>query len=383
MISARPPALPLPPVPLTLAVAVAMLWWMMPLVAKDMQVFLIPWFDHIAALGPVAAFAEPFSDYAPSYLYLLAALTPLKGVASTMTLIKLLSLAGTAVLAFAARHLLIRLGAPQPDRAAALVFLLPSVLLNAGLLGQCDAMWVAPCVMAVAAAIDRKHAAMLAWCGLALGFKAQSVLIAPFFLALLIQRRVPFRLWPIAPAVFAATMLPAWAAGWPAGDLATIYLRQAGTYPALSFNAPNIWVILQALPLGAPLAGLAAAAAIGATAAYIARFSAQILDSRALLHAALLAPLVTAGLLPRMHERYFFLADILALVLALAYRDKRSWTIAILVQVGSTLALLGYISGLAGFAMLGGVAMIVATLRVARPLLQRAANDNPLLARAI
>ena len=383
MISVRPPALSLPPVPVTLAVAVAMLWWMMPLVAKDMQSYLIPWFDHIAAAGPVMAFAEPFSNYTPPYLYLLAALTPFEAVAPAMMLIKLLSLAGTAALALAVRHLLIRLDAPQPDRAAALVFLLPSALLNAGLLGQCDAMWVAPCVMALAAAIDRRHAAMLAWCGLALGFKAQSVLIAPFFLALLINRRVPFKLWPIAPAVFAATMLPAWAAGWPAGDLATIYLRQADTFPMLSFNAPNIWAILQALPLGVPLAGLAVAVAIGATAAYIARFSAQILDRRALLSAGLLAPLVTAGLLPRMHERYFFLADILALVLALAYRDKASWTVAMLVQAGSTLALFGYISGLAGFAMLGGVAMIVAALRVARPLLKPAANDNPLMARAI
>ncbi|GAA0313084.1 hypothetical protein GCM10009087_24080 [Sphingomonas oligophenolica] len=383
MMSARIPAPSLPPVAITLAIAAAILWWMMPFVVTDMDLFFVPWLGHIAAAGPVAAFARPFSNYAPGFLYFLAALTPLYGIIPAVTLIKLLCLAGTAALAFAVRHLLILLEVAQPNRAAALVLALPSVLLNAGPIGQCDAFWAAPLVMALAAAISRRHASMLVWCGLALGFKVQAVLFAPFVLALLINRRVPFRLWSIAPAMFVATMLPAWAAGWPASDLAMIYLRQAVEYPNLSFNAPNIWAILQALPIGLPLVGVAFAVSIGATAGYIARFSAMPLQGRGLIPAALLAALVTTGLLPHMHERYFFLADVLALLLALVNRDRASWTIAILVQAGSTLAVLGYLSGIAGLAMLGGVAMIVATIRLARTLLKPAANDNPLMVRAI
>jgi Gpi18-like mannosyltransferase len=364
-------------------VALTMLWVTMPLVTSDMPAYLLPWFDHIVATGPVASFAHPFSNYAPAYLYLLAALSLFSGVLPAMTLIKLLSVAGTVALALAVRHLLTRFDALQPVRATMLLFAMPSILLNATLLGQCDAMWAAPCVMAVAAALDRRHAAMLAWFGLAVAFKAQAILIAPFFLAVLIGRRVPPWLWPIAPAVTLATMVPAWAAGWPAADLVTIYLRQADTFQMLSFNAPNIWAILQAFPIGLPLAGIATAVAIGGTAAYIARFSTQTLDDRALLSAALLATLVTAGLLPRMHERYFFLADVLALCLALVCRDKPSQTIAILVQAGSTLALFGYLSGIAGLVMLGSVAMIVATIRLARPLLTPSVNENRLMARAV
>ena len=383
MMMDRKPVSPLPSIAVTLGVALVMAWVTMPVVTSDMPAYLLPWFDHIVATGPIASFEQPFSNYAPAYLYLLAALSLMSGALPALMLIKLLSVAGTLVLALAVRHLLTRFDAPQPIRAAALVFAMPSLLLNATLLGQCDAMWAAPCVMGVAAAVDRRHRAMLVWFGLAVAFKAQAVLIAPFFLALLIKRRVPLWLWPIAPLVTIATMVPAWAAGWPAADLATIYLRQADTFQMLSFNAPNIWAILQALPLGLPLVGLAAAAAIGGTAAYIARFSAQTLDNRALLSAALLATLITAGLLPRMHERYFFLADVLALSLALVCRDRPSQTIAMLVQAGSTLALLGYLSGLTGFVTLGAVAMIVATVKLAVPLLKPAVNDNPLMARAI
>lgn len=375
---------PLPPIAATLALACLALWFALPLITLDMTEFLAPWFDHIVAAGPIAAFATPFGNYTPAYLYLLAAVSPFAGMIATPTLIKLVSLAGTAALALAVRHLLIRLDAPQPTRAAALVFVLPSALINAGLLAQCDAVWAAPCIMALAAAVDRKHLAMLAWCGLALGIKAQALLFAPFFIALLINRRVPLRLWPIAPLVAAATMLPAWAAGWPAWDLATVYLRQADTYPALALNAPNLWQIVEALPaIGTlPLSGLALAAALGASAAYIALFSTRRLDGRGLLGPALLVPLITAGLLPHMHERYFFLADILALVMALTLRDRSSWRIAVLVQGGSLLGLSGYLSGLNAMAMIGAILMITATIRVARPLLRPFANDNPLLARA-
>ncbi|WP_332804191.1 hypothetical protein [Sphingomonas sp. RT2P30] len=380
----RPRVRPLPPIAATLALACVMLWLALPVVTLDMTEFLAPWLDHIVATGPVAAFATPFGNYAPAYLYLLAAVSPFAGSVAVPLLVKFVSLAGTGALALAVRHLLIRLDAPQPNRAAALLFILPSAMVNAGLLGQCDALWAAPCIMALAAAVERKHIAMLAWCGLALGIKVQALLIAPFFIALLINRRVALRLWVIAPLVAAATMLPAWAAGWPASDLATIYLRQAGTYPALAMNAPNLWQIVESLPLiGAlPLSGLALASALGATAAYIAWLSTRSLDGRALLAPALLAPLITAGLLPHMHERYFFLADVVALTMALTFRDRASWQTAAMIQIGSLLGLFGYLSGLDAMAMLGAIPMIAATVNVARPLLRPFANDNPLLARA-
>ena len=289
-----------------------------------------------------------------------------------LSLAGLIPLVGTAALALAMRHLLIQLDASQPDRAAALVFLLPCVLF-----GPYDAIWAAACVMALTAALTRHHAAMLVWFGLAVGLDLQAAFIAPFFLALMINRHPPFRLWPIAPAVAAETML----VGWHPSSLASLY--RMGIEQPLSFNAPNLWTIAQALPLGVPLLGLAVAAAIGTSAAFIASFSARRLGDRTLMNAALLASLVCAGLLPGLHANAFFLSDILALALALVWRDKASWTIAILIQAGSVLAWLGTLSGVPALAMMGGIATLVATFRLARSLLKPAANDNPHLIRAI
>lgn len=351
--------------------------------ADDVDTFLIPWFDHIRAAGVIGAFAVPFSNYTPPYLYLLALVTPLGTVLPVPTVLKLLSILGTVSLAGAMWRLLTALDAPSPKRAAALVLVLPSTLLNAPLLTQCDAMWAAACMMALAMAVERRHACMLAWFGLAIAFKLQAAFFGPFVVALLLNRRIDLRLWLIAPATAFATLLPAWAAGWPITDLLTIYIRQTGHFDLLSLNAPNPWIIVQALPgiHDLPSQGLAMAIAIGGSAAYIAWLASRRIGREVILPVALLAPLLVVGTLPRMHERYFFLADILAFALAMTMRNRASWSIAALVQAGSTLAVLGYVFDTQALSMVGAVAMIAATYRattlVSRSVHGKSAETHP------
>lgn len=360
----------LPPVALLLSVGVAAHLFLWPYVGKDFADFLQPWFDHIVATGPVEAFATPFSDYAPPYLYLLAATTLLAPVASTFALVKLLSLFCAALLAGACHNLLRAAGARDAARGAALIAATPTVLLNVGLLAQCDSLYVAALVMAAAAAIKGRPATLLAWFGLAISIKAQAAFLGPFVLGWLLSNRVSPYLWLIGPAATLATLLPAALAGWPWSDLLTIYLRQAGEYPALALDAPNLWQIAQALP-GFPASAakgptLLLAAAAGTMLA--AAMSRSRLSPNATLPLALLSALLIPGLLPMMHERYFFAADIFALLLAIIRRDADSWKLAALVQFGSFAAVGAYVVGVPGFAALGAVAMIVATVRLARSL---------------
>lgn len=363
--------------PMLTAIGLFGIYWhaaFLPIITIDVANDYVPWFNHIVAAGPVAAFAHPFGAYSPPYLYLLAALTLAKGTLPDPYLIKLLALAGNVALAGAGWHLLTRLKVPQPERIALCLLALPSLLINAALLGQCDALYVAPCVMAVAAALDRRHRAMLAWCGLALAVKPQAVLIGPFILAVLIARRVPFNNWLIAPAVFLATLVPAALGGWPITDLLLIHFRQVETFKAVALNAPNIWMILDTVGLDStPLSGFALAAAIATGVAFAARFgnAARQLDRPTLLRLALLAPMLMAGLLPRMHERYFLIADILSIAVALTSDERGAWRIPVLVQIGSTLALFAYLTGVSALAAAGGVAMIAATWLVVRPLVDR------------
>lgn len=281
----------------------------------------------------------------------------------------ILPVIGSAALALAVRRLLRSLDAPHADRAAALTLFVPTVLFDS----QGDALSVAACVMALCAALDRRYAALLGWFVLSLALSWQALTLAPLVVAMLVNRRVSWRLWGVAPGVGAALLLLTWYAARLQGD----------SPAALSDGAPNAWAIAQALPwIGElPLTGLALAATIGAVAAFIAWFSVRPLHGRALVKAALLCALVTAGLAPWMTERAFLLADVLALGLALTLRGPLPLRTAALVLCGSLLALLGHYAH-SNLAAMAAVPMIAASVLLARAVLAPAANDNPLMARA-
>uniref|UniRef100_UPI0035CAFACB hypothetical protein n=1 Tax=uncultured Sphingomonas sp. TaxID=158754 RepID=UPI0035CAFACB len=254
--------------------------------------------------------------------------------------------------------------APLPPSAAALLLLPLSVLAGGAL------FWPAACLAAIAAADARQHGAMLAWFGLAVGFDAQALLLAPFIVALLIGRRVSIALLPLAPLCAAATVVARAAAFQPVALLPQDLL--------LSHGAPNLWAIAPLLPwFGAlPLSGLALACAFGSAAAYVAWFSARVLRGAALLDAALLCALVMPGLLPALDGRAFWLADALAVTNALLGNARPRWWIAALLVTGTLLACAG-----AALLPLAVVAMLLATALQLFAVLKPAANDNPLMPR--
>ena len=99
-------------------------------------------------------------------------------------------------------------------------------------------------------------------------------------------------------------------------------------------------------------------------------------DDAGLVGMAALAALLTAGLLPRMHERYFLLADILIVAFAIARGTRHAFTLAALVQLGSTAAIVGYLGLGMPLVAIGAVCMIAATWIAAQPLIAPHANDN-------
>lgn len=374
------PGFPAPSPVLVALVAAVQAWLLWPLFTPDMTAYLIPWLETIREVGVANAFARPFSNYMPSYLYLLALVSPLAGWLDPMSVIKLLSVAGTVALALAMHCLLGALDVARRAHWAALTLALPSVAFNALLMGQCDALYAAACLMAVAMAVERRHLAMFVWCGVAVAFKAQALLVAPFFVAIAIQRRIPLVQWLAAPGALLVLLAPALLAGWPPADLATIYWRQAGTFSNdIARNAPNVWSLAAMIaPDFAPrLFGLAMVAALGATAWFVAQMQTVRFDRAGLVGMAGLVVLLTAGLLPRMHERYFLLADLLILALAIARGTRSGFALAALVQLGSFAAITGYLGLGAPMVALGALCMIIATRVAAQPLVAPAANDNP------
>jgi Gpi18-like mannosyltransferase len=298
----------------------------------DNAIILVRWYNQIIAEG----FSRPIGNYSPPYLYLLAGLTPFDGLVPDMALIKALSVLGAIWVAFASYRLL-KIQSAFPELGFA-TLALPSVVLNASTLGQADTFWVASCILALAAALRRQYAWVAIWSGLAFAFKAQAVFFAPFVILLFWTRRVRPVLWAVPPTIYLMACIPAALAGWPVWDLATIYLRQAQWQPedyAFVSNGASWWTWFGFLApgLAARSFWIGFVAALAATLAYWRLVS--LTSQRRLMVAAVLSAAGLPFLLPGMHERFFILADVLALLYAVSFPSRRAALAAASMQVAS------------------------------------------------
>ena len=91
---------------------------------------------------------------------------------------------------------------------------------------------------------------------------------------------------------------------------------------------------------------------------------------QAMVGVALLSALFIPWLLPKMHERYYFLADVLAFALALGIGNPTTRGIAVGVQCVSLAALFSYVTDWAVPGMAGSVVatfVMIEIYRQARP----------------
>ncbi len=306
--------------------------------AGDIVMIIMPWYEHILAQGRLQVFSSPFGNYTPPYLYLLSALSLLDGLMWTFYLIKCLAWIGAAWLMFGTYRLLQALDADP--KLSILVAFLPSIAANTSLLGQADTFWVAPCVFALAAAVRERWIAVAVWGGLAFAFKAQAVFFAPFVLHTFVSRRVPLRVWLLAPAVYMGAMVPAWLIGWPAWDLATKYIRQAQWQPDFGHfisNGASWWTIYGWLSPSLALQTFWIGFVLALSAVLLSLILVPPLGRRHLVAAAVISAAGVPFLLPGMHERFFLLADVLAFIYALAYPSRRAIVAAMAMQLASAI----------------------------------------------
>ena len=320
---------------LGIAVAARAIFWNVR--PPDMAIFLEPWFAHIVHYGPIGAFAHPFSNYEPAYLYLLAVGSLAAGTLTPMTIIKILSVCGTLFMTAALAELLKASGVSR--RNALLLLVLPSVVFNDALLAQCDALWAGACMLALAQMIRGRTVSAMVWCGIGIAFKAQAVFIAPVIIGAMIGRRAPWWQWMIPAIVFLATLGPALALGWPWFKLLTVYLDQAA-WDRIPGRLANPWMF------GTMFADHASRSwfALGYVAAAAAALSIAILASRharnprVLILLAAIAGTALPFLLPKMLERYYFLGDTMTLALALTLRNRPAFLAMCGVQAASILS---------------------------------------------
>ncbi len=318
------------------------------------------WYDHLQTNG-FAGFKDNFSNYTPPYLYLVWIATRLP--IQKLYALKLVAIPFDFLLAFFSLLIVSLKFQNKTIRMLAFFAALfaPTVIFNGALWGQSDAMYTAFLVGAVYYIIRRKPVIAVVLFSIALAFKTQAVFFAPFLLVLYLKKAVPWWTVALPPVVYFAFVLPSWLAGRPLMDLMTMHLQQAETFKQLTMNAPNFYQWLPGDYYLFGRFGIVLAASAVFVYAYLVWKSEAQLDGELIVRLALLSALILPFFLPRMHERYFFVADMLAIVYA--FYSPKHFYVPVIVGLAS---LFSYFPFLFGKTVLGlpYLAMFMAAMMV-------------------
>jgi len=296
----------------------------LPVISPDCRDYLIPWAQAMSGMTFGEVMAGRVGDYTVLYQYFVFLISrlPLDPVA----LYKALSISFEALLAYSAASLSCLARGEAASPAGKAVFFgalaLPTVFLNSAVWAQCDAVYAALALLGVLLILKGRPGAGCAALAISLSLKLQAVFILPVCALLLYHRRLSLRHALAALGTLLLIALPALIAGKGIKGVLGVYLYQMGEYKQLVLDAPTIYQLIPGgglIPDGAA-STIGVLLAMGAMCAVL-RLGARSERGSAALTADVCFALCIAipFLLPHMHERYFFLADLLSLVYAAAH----------------------------------------------------------------
>lgn len=316
----------------------------------DYQWFLTKWVDFYRNNNGFRGLRFSNGNYNIPYLYFMALFS--YSEIKDLFLIKLLSCFFDVILAYAAM-LCIRNSGETLKRSAIgffVVLFLPTVIVNSSVWAQCDSIYVSLALLGIALALpddERCHPVLSMICiAASFGFKLQAVFIMPVYIILWIVKRFRWQHFLLFPATYLAMILPAVILGRPLSDCITLYADQADTVgSSLNYNAPSIFGLLKNITdtESASKAGIIFAFAAMTVIIAVAFIFRNRLGRKGILCLSLLMVCIIPFLLPHMHDRYFFAADILSVVLAVAF--PRAIPCALLTQFASGICYIAYLTG--------------------------------------
>lgn len=326
---------------------------MLDFITADYVSFLSGW-TQMFREGGFATLAENVGDYNLLYQYILLIIS--KSSLHDLYLIKYVTIVFDYLLALAMMRAAGRFGG---KKAALPVFLLmmvlPTTLLDGACWGQCDSVYAFFVVMSLyLLATDRPTRSAICL-SVAFAFKLQTIFVFPVVLLGLLHKKFN---WRHALAFFAAyivTMIPAMLAGRTFMDALSVYANQSmgQYYDRLSYNAPNLYLFFPMMEFASNqeftwmryIAGIDGKGLNGylnpdlfPDLQHAALYACVILVLIAVVYwlihwreitmdmmpdFALFFAIFLPFVMPKIHERYFYLADMLSILYAAKYARRR------------------------------------------------------------
>ncbi len=319
----------------------------------DFEGFLQPWYERIYN-GGFKELGTSFGDYTPAYYYLLWILSLFRFEPDSMSVlygIKTISIIFDYVLAVFAMLSCYELTKNKSKSILCytLVVFGLTVFLNSSLWGQCDAIYASMCVATLYFLLKGKPNTSMIFYGIAFSFKLQSIFILPIIIVLFLRKgfKLKYLLW--IPLIYIAFAIPSCLVAdnffTRLIQILAVYVNQsAASYKEIALNCGSFYSLIftnfKQEDFVQRFALFLAIAVIGSYMFFIYR-SKEKFTPKTWLSIATLFVLLCPYILPHMHERYFYIADILVCIYALV--NPKKFYVAILAITNSMIGYMVYL----------------------------------------
>lgn len=310
-------------------VGLALRFWGFPFESVDYEQCLSTWTEQLKAIGTIQALSSYSGDYNYPYITILYFLTflPIPSLYSIKMVSVLFDFLEAGLLTSTVMH-----AAAGEKRygtgliAYALVFCNPLVIMNSSYLAQCESVWTALGLLAFYLVIVKEKFGwgMFAF-GMALAFKIQAIFILPIILIFYFYKKkfpILHILW--IPVAIEILCIPAIIGGCGWDGAINKYLHLLGEYPYMFYYYPNVWTYFQDAPyfVFGKMAIIFTFITLLLFAVLFVKSGKKYRMQDYVQYAAWTAMTCTM-LLPCMHERYNYMAEILLPVSAIFDRKLR------------------------------------------------------------
>ena len=290
-------------------------------VSGDYNGCLLPWYDLISANG----LSRQVGDYNFLYQFIIWILTKIQ--IPSLYAYKICSCIFDWVLAITAGVIVRRISTHEREWAGCLayctVLMSPIVFLNSAAWAQCDAIYSAFALLSILYLERKQYTRAMCFLGVSFAFKLQAVFVLPIFLFVYFsERKFSAARFLLVPCTMVILSSPIVLWGRSLTEVVRIYFNQTGTYQAMSMNYPSPWLLLCQAREPTQYAYLKKAAII-VTVFVLAMLmvwwirKAYAPTGKNLYMMAFLMVYTCVLFLPSMHERYGYLYEVLAIILAI------------------------------------------------------------------
>lgn len=307
----------------------------------DYTICLKPWVDAFREYGGFPGLAYEIGNYTPAYMHLLMLMSYFD--VEPLYLIKAVSIALDFVLAIIG-SMFLAAGMPKYKKLLVyiVVLMLPTVIGNSGVWGQCDNIYTIFVLCALYFALQeitktirigkmhftlRTDDFIMLFLGCAFAFKLQTIFLLPVIAILYIKRNYRLRTLIWIPIVYGITLIPSWIAGRGIIDMLTIYFRQTQDFKELHLKFPNLYSFWQFEGLDKEIGTMGIwFCGLGLVLVVYYLYQKKItFDVRFLCMFTTFSVLFITYLLPHMHDRYAYIAEITSLYYLIGENKKRIW----------------------------------------------------------